>query len=284
MSSALTVLNNNVNIQEGGLGVDLSSRLFELKPATLTIVQPNSQVEGGVKGHLRITETGDQFAEMWATLLVMPREQRQYYIGNVGELNRNPENLMCFSSDMVVPHPKAKVPQAINCANCQRASWDAWREYKEANGSTNKNLIPPCDAHYVALFIDNQYKLPLRMYIRSKAKEPFEFGMNNLARVISMAKAEGKNPNIFDVKFRMSTKLITTGKFQSYVPIFDKFTFVTDAEREQFGAMYLQYIASQTRREQNAAQAEAESEISESQADVESSLVEGEYVNEEIKI
>lgn len=286
MSTALTVLNNPTAIQEGGLGVDFQNKLFALKPANLTIVQPNSQVEGAIKGSLRISETGDQFNEMWATLLMMPTEQRQYHIGNRGDLNRTPENLMCFSTDMVQPHAKARIPQAPLCANCPKASWEEWREYKEKNGVGNKDLIPPCDAHYVAFLIDTNYKLPLKMYVRSKAKETFEFGMNNVARVIAMMKAEGKNPNIFDVKFRISTKQITTGKFVSYVPVFDKPTPITDAEREQFGAVYLQFINQRVQREQADAQAEAEAEVSESQAKVESSVTEGEYVgnDEEIPI
>lgn len=284
MGTELTVLNNNTAIQQGGLGVDFNSRLFNLKPATLSIVQPNSQVENAVKGNLRISETGDQFSELWATLLVMPTEQRQYYIGQPGELNRTPENLMCFSTDMVKPHDKARIPQAPFCANCPKADWEPWREWKEKNGVANKNLIPPCDASYLALLIDTNYKLPLKMYIRSKAKETFEFGMNNVARVIAMMKAEGKNPNIFDVKFRISTKQITTGKFVSYVPVFDKPTPITEAEREQFGAVYLQFINQRVQREQAEAQAEAEAEVSESQAKVESSVTEGEYVGSDTEI
>lgn len=285
MSTELTVLNNQTAIQEGGLGVDFSSKLFELKPANLTIVQPNSQVEGAVKGNLRIVETGDQFESMWCTLLVMPTEQRQYHFGQPGELNRTPENLACFSTDMIVPHNKAKFPQALNCASCPKADWGPWREYKEKNnGMTNKNLIPPCDAHYKALLIDSAYKLPLQMFIRSKAKEPFELGMQNLARVIAMKKAEGKTPNIFDVKFKLSTRLITTGKFVSYVPIFSNFEFVSPEEREQFGAVFLQYTASKQKKEQSDAAAEAEAEVAASQGEVDNSVIEGEYVGPDQEI
>jgi hypothetical protein len=277
-------LNNPTAIQQGGLGVDFSNKLFALKPATLSIVQPNSQVEGAKKGFLRINETNDQYEEMWATLMLMPTEQRQYHIGNKGDLNRTPENLMCFSTDMIVPHAKARVPQAMNCANCPKADWDPWREFKEKNGYSNKDLIPPCDAHYMAYLIDTQYKLPLRMFIRSKAKETFEYGMNNVARVIAMMKAEGKNPNIFDVKFKISTKLITTGKFTSYVPLFTDPTPITEVEREQFGAIYLQFLDQRQRKEQTEAQAEAEADISESQASVDSSVTEGEYVSNDEEI
>ena len=281
--TALTVLNNNTAIQEGGLGVDFGSKLFELKPANLFIVQNNSTIEGAIKGNLRIAETGDQFESMYCTLLVMPTEQRQYHIGQPGELNRTPENLMCFSTNMVEPHQKARIPQAALCANCARADWEPWREYKEKNnGQTNKQLIPPCDAHYRALFIDDNYKLPLQMFLRSKSKEPFEQGMQNLARVIAMLKAQGKNPNIFDVKFKLSTKLITTGKFQSFVPVFSDFKALSEEDRETFGAVYLQYIASKNRKQETAATDDAGTTATNEKID--SSVVEGEYVGDDQEI
>ena len=126
MSTALTVLQDAPNaIQQGGLGVDFGSKLFALRPATLSIVQPSSTIENAVKGNLRINETGDQYTEMFVTLLVMPTEQRNYYIGNPSEMNRTLENLMCFSRDMITPDPKARIPQAVNCASCPRQDW-AW--------------------------------------------------------------------------------------------------------------------------------------------------------------
>ena len=245
MNTDLTVLNNTNAIQEGGLGVDFTNKLFKIKPGTLTIVQNNSTIEGALKGHLRVSETGDQFVEMTATLLTMPQEQRQYHIGNPGELNRTPENLVCFSNNLVKPSPKSRIPQAVFCANCPRADWTAWREYKESNnGQTNKNLIPPCDAHYVAYLLDTKYQLPVRMYLRSKAKQEFEAGMNNLSRILAMKKAQGVNPNIFDVQFKISVKEIITGKYKSYVPKFSDFKYITDEEREKFGAVYFQFLDS----------------------------------------
>ena len=35
--------------------------------------------------------------------------------------------------------------------------------------------------------------------------------MENLARTLYIGKAEGKNPNIYDVKFKLSTKMIQIG-------------------------------------------------------------------------
>ena len=290
MSSELIVLNQNTEVQTqsnqqvGGLGVDFSNKLFNLKPATVTIVQPNSQLEGVVKGKLRISETGDQFDEMVCTLLVMPSEQRQYHIGNREDMNRTAENLVCWSNDLIKPDPKSKIPQAMTCASCSRSDWGPWREFKEKNGFTKKELIPPCDSHYQVYLIDTVYRMPLRMFIRSKGRETFEQGMNNLARLLAMAKAQGKNPNIFDVKFKLKTKQITTGKFLSYVPTFTDFEFVKDDEKEVFGAVYMQYI-NQLNRATQQEEIEAEQEaISESQKALDK-VVEGEYIDDkEIEI
>jgi hypothetical protein len=114
------------------------------------------------------------------------------------------------------------------------------------------------------------------MFIRSKARTEFQNGMQNLARVLAMGKAQkGKTPNIFDVKFRLGTKQITTGKFVSYVPTFTKFTFITDEEREAFGAVYLQFMNSKTKPQEEKQQAET---IAQSQATVDTAVTEGEYV------
>jgi hypothetical protein len=283
MENSLTVVNPNVAIQEGGLGVNFENKLFKLKPANLTIVQNNSNIEGAIKGNLRIAETGDQYSELYCTLLVMPTEQRQYHIGNREDLNRTPENLMCFSTNMVTPHDRARIPQAMNCASCPRQDWGPWREYKEKNnGQANKSLIPACDSHYRMLVIDDKYKLPLQMFIRSKAKPPFEQGMQNLARVIAMLKAQGRNPNIFDVRFKITTKVITTGKFSSYVPFFSNFEPIADSERAAFGAVYTQYISQRSDNQvQNTVDAE---DINEAQGEVNHSVTEGEYVGEDKEI
>jgi hypothetical protein len=280
MSSELTVLNNSTEVQQGGLGVDFSSKLFQLKPATLGVVQKNTTLEGATPGRLRISDTGQQFEEVFATLLRMPTEGRQYHVGPPGELNRNPENLFCFSRDMQAPDPKSKVPQALLCSKCPRSDWGPWRESKEKNGFADKSLIPACDPSYYILLIDTVYQLPLQMYIRSKAREPFEQGMQNLARTLAIGKAQGKNPNLFDVKFRIKTKQITTGKFTSYVPVFENFEYVSDEEREKFGEIYLQFINRSKTQDQLNAVAEAEAEVDNVQSKIDSSVVEGEYVNE----
>lgn len=260
-------------VQQGGLGLDFGSKLFQLKPATININQPSTQAEGAIKGLLRISETGDQFEEMFVTLLLMPAEQRSYYVGEPGQLNRAPDNLHCFSRDMLTPDLKAKFPQSPSCKTCPKADWTKWRDSKA------KADIPPCDAYYYALFVDTVYKMPLQMFIRSTAKKPFEAGMQQLARTFAKMKATGKNPNIFDIGFRLGTKMIQTGKNQSWIPTFSDFRAIDDNEREAFGDIYLQYINRGSVSEEEAqAQAQAESQI-ESNQSIDNAVADGEYVD-----
>lgn len=271
MSNELTVI-NNAAIQQGGLGIDPTSKyLKNVKPATLSIVQPNSQANGATKGTLYIKDLDQSFNELRCTLLAMPAESRSLYLGQPGELNRSPENLICFSNDMIKPHAKAKIPQAMNCASCAKSSWEAWREYKEQHGVSNKSLIPPCESQILALMIDTQLKMPLRMYVRSTSKDTFDAGMEQIARMILMRQAAGQNPNIFDISFKLTTKLVQKGKYQSYVPIITDAKFITPEERTQFGAVYAQYVNSHNAAATNTAVME--------EAKVEdNSFVEAEYV------
>lgn len=230
--------NELTQIQTGGLGVDFNSKLFKLSPGTININQPNTQIDGAIKGKLRISETGQQFDDMLVTLLKMPMEQRAYYAGKTEQLNRTPENLLCFSRDMVRPDKSAKEPQSMLCQNCPQGdgAWEKWRQTKA------KEDRPQCDAYYYALFIDTVYKLPLQMYIRSKSKKPFQEGMENLARTLFMMKSQGVNPNIFDVRFRLSTKKIMTGAYPSYVINLSDFEPIKPEDKADFGNIYLQYV------------------------------------------
>ena len=280
MAGELTVLNNQTELQVGGQGVDFNNPLFNLKPATLSIVQPSSTTEGATKGNLRIYDTGDEFKEMFCSLLIMPQERRAWYVGEPGELNRSSDNLMCFSNDMIAPHSKAKMPQALACAKCSKADWEPYRQYKDKNGKGNKSLIPPCDAFYLVHLIDTVYQLPLRMYIRAKAKQPFEQGMQNVARTIAMAKAQKKNPNIYDVKFKLSTKLVQDGNYKYYVPVISEPKFISEEEREAFGAIYQTFTAGNTQK----ALEETENEAVESAQKTVDNLVESQYIPTEGEI
>jgi hypothetical protein len=281
-SNGLSIIGQSDNtttalaVQQGGLGVDLGSKLFQLKPATININQPSTQAEGAIKGLLRVSESGDQYESMLVTLLLMPVEQRSYYVGEPGQLNRSPDNLMCFSRDMIRPDGKAKDPQAAFCKSCPKQDWTKWRE------THAKADIPGCDAYYYALMVDTVYKMPLQMFIRSTAKKPFEAGMQQLARTFAKLKAQGTNPNIFDIQFTLGTKMIQTGKNQSWIPTFSDFKAISAEDREAFGDIYLQYINRNVQSDEEA-QAAAQQEAEQTtQTTIDNAVLDGEYVDKEI--
>lgn len=238
MSDApLVQIGQPANAIQGGMGLNFgTSKLYDLKPATVTINQSNTQTEGAIPGKLRITDTGEQFDSMIVALLDA-QESRDYYVGEAGQLNRSPENLMCFArgtdgNPVVAPHQNAKVPQAMRCASCPKADWSKWRQ---TNRPEDK---PPCDKYYKALFIDTVYQLPFNMYIRSLQKGTFEQGVQELMRKLRLMRSQGKNPNIFDIRFRLSTKRVVKGKYPSFVPVMSDFKVLTDEERVTFGGIY----------------------------------------------
>lgn len=242
-------------IQKAGAGIDFNSKFFTNLIDTVSINQPTTTIEGAIAGKLRIGGTGDQFEHMYVTLLAMPKEGRDYHVGPPGELIRKPENLMCFSRDMEKPDAKAKAPQSISCNGCPKADWSKWRQ------TGSKADIPPCDAYYYAVFIDTVYKLPLQMWIRGANKAPFEAGMKNIARTLMRAQSQGQTPNIYDVSFRLSTER-QKGK-PNFILKMDNFKTISEAERAQFGDVFLRYTnrgkaANQPTPEEEAAKGAAE--------------------------
>ena len=242
-------------IQTGGLGVDFTNPLFRIQPATVSITK---------EGQFKVSDDGGLFEELFVALLDMPNESRSFYINpNDEEMFRNTENLLCFSSDMIEPSAKSKVPQAPKCMGCPRSDWKPYRDAKARGmqGKSLKALIPTCDPVYRVELIDSVYKMPLRMYIRSTRRTPFEDGMAKVARQIAMMQAQGKNPNIFDVRFRMSLKLEVKGPYRYYVPVFTDIKGVTAEERETFGEVYIKYIQYKLSMGANRQDASAEAEI-----------------------
>ena len=278
MSNALTVLNNQTAIQQGGLGLNLQSKLLRLKPATLNIIQPNSQAEGK-KGGIRIIETGDVFTELDAVFLAEPEEKRNLFTGKKGELNRSLENLVCFSSDGIVPDPRAKKPQAMFCANCPKSDWRPYRAYQEKNGTPDKDLAPPCEPEYRALILDTKFRMPMRMYIRGKSLVPFRKALEGpFAYTVAMAQAQGKNPNLFDVKFKIRTKQITTGKFVSYIYDLSQFSLINPDERETFGELFLRFQEQQAQAKTQPEEPEYETDEASAPSRKELEYEEGEVV------
>lgn len=263
-------------------GVDINSKWFRnVKPATLTLVQKSSTVPEDIKvGHLYIRDFNRQFKEMRCVLLHDPSEQRQYYIGNKGELNKKPENLACFSYDLIRPNPNAKLPQSMLCANCDKGDWGPFNAYKAEHGTKNRDLIPPCEKSISLSLLDTTLKMPLRMFVGSTQKNSFEDGMENIARLILMKKAEGFDPNIYDVSFKLSTKIVQNGAYTSYVPTFTDARYLTPEEKAEFG------IAFELFTKQHVEEPKEEETIQKQSEAIDNAVVEGEYLNDagEIKI
>jgi hypothetical protein len=110
------------------------------------------------------------------------------------------------------------------------------------------------------------------MYIRSTRRQPFEEGMAKVARQIAMLQAQNKNPNIFDVRFRMSLKLEVKGPYRYYVPVFSDVKAVTPEERESFGEVYIKYIQYKQAFASQRTDASAEAEIAAANAVLDSEM------------
>ncbi len=243
----------------GGDGLDFTSKMFRLKPVTITLNQPMTQADGAIPGKLRINETGEQYDKMRVVLIATPSERCNYYEG-VGEMIKRAENLMCFSNDMVSPHSASRNPQAMVCGACPKnpdlnANWSKWRD-----GGKSKSDIPGAEITLKVLLIDTQYQMPMYFYATRKSKKAFEAAMENIARLLMKLKAEGKSPNIYDIAFDLSAVRDTVNK-QNFNLRIDGFKKVEPEEQAKFGAVFQQFrnresagTEAQTNAKQNAAQ------------------------------
>lgn len=231
------LVKSNTSLVQAGQ-IDTTSKLFRLKPATLTINQGNTQVEGAIPGHLRVLETGEQFKKLTVVMLAQPKEPRFYHFGNGepgNEMNKKPENLACFSWDRIKPDPRSKQEQAITCASCPLSKW---------NNDVTPGKPPLCDEQYYIILGDTETQIPLRMYIKGSGIKTFEAGMQNWTRTYKLLHAKGKNPTIYNISFDLSsTKLNKNGKV-IYAPSIDpkSFKLIGPEEAEEFGAIYQSLI------------------------------------------
>jgi hypothetical protein len=256
MSTALAIVGQN-QLQEGGQGIDYSGKFAELSPATLSIVQNMSDAflkENVKPGSLYVKETGEVFTELTVALLAMPKEIKNYHVGE----NKSPDTLMCFSRDNIRPDDRAVDPQSILCANCRHNTdnndaWGPWRESQLPN-LQKRNLIPKCETTYYAVFIDTATKLPLQMYIRGASQAEFEKGMKNIMRQLLTIKASGGNPNIFDVRFKIT---VVPGNQKNFVLKMTEFRRLAEEEKATFGPVFIQYTNSKLATQKQQAKAEA---------------------------
>lgn len=279
--NALVVLNNKEQaLTMGGLGLEQFSRLLEVKPATIEIVQKTSRQDNVQIGKFRDTSTNVHYDEMQIVLLAMPIEQRQYYEKGTNEFSRDKK--LCFSLDNKQPHAKAKEPQAPNCATCPKGDigWQKWRVTK------NPNDVPQCKKMWHLFMADRRTTMPYYMNVKGTSVQLFEFDMQKLGRLLlqleANAKAQNKAiekenaaarakdpnaelkslvpmPNIFDVTFTIYTTQKEKGG--PWVLACKDFKALNEEGKKDFGQLYLDFLERKNRglvQDQLAAEAEAE--------------------------
>ena len=269
MSTDLVVLGQQ-SIQAGGLG--LGGKLFQLKPSYIEIVQKMTRQEGAIPGKLRVTSTNQHFDEMHVVMLFEPAEQRAYFEGD--DFTR--DSKLCFSFDNLKPHDKAKVPQAMACgyynskgqyiAQCEKAKWDKWRTTKL------KADMPKCRNYWHTILADRVTQLPYYFDIKGASITAFTNAMQNVARVIALMQANGENPNIFDVSFKL---YVTQEKgAPNYILGIKDVAPLAKEARKDFGALFLDF-ASRRQQGQVEDQVTAEAtDVAQATAAVEASVTE----------
>lgn len=171
------------------------AKLFQLKPKTLELVSKSTRQEGAEPGTFRVTSTNEKFKEMRAVILFAPMEQRQKY--RKGEYTKDSKE--CFSLDNVQPHPKAKTPYALYCANCPMGdiNWVKYREMK-AKGVTGEALsayLPPCGKYWHLFIASRETQRPYYFNVRGGSVKPFEDAMQNMADLFQMILQNIKSEN-----------------------------------------------------------------------------------------
>jgi hypothetical protein len=171
------------------------AKLFQLKPKTLELVSKSTRQDGAIPGTFRVTSTNENFKELRAVILFDPLEQRQKY--KKGEYTK--ESKECFSLDNVQPHPKARNPYAMYCANCPMGdiNWIKYREMK-AKGITGEALaayLPPCGKYWHLFIATRETQRPFYFNVRGGSVKPFEDAMQNMADLFQMIIQNNKMTN-----------------------------------------------------------------------------------------
>jgi hypothetical protein len=162
------------------------SKLFQLKPKTLELVSKSTRQDGAEPGTFRITSTNEKFKELRAVILFEPLEQREKY--RKGEYTKDSKE--CFSLDNVQPHPKARTPFALYCANCPMGDLN-WQKYREAKakGITGEALsafLPPCRKFWHLFIATRETLRPLYFNVKGTGVKSFEDAMQNVADLMQM--------------------------------------------------------------------------------------------------
>lgn len=299
MSTALTVLGQTA-LAKGGIGTN--SKLFQVKPSTLELVQKMSRQKDAKPGMIRDTATNEHFESLKLVMLFVPVEQQQLF--TKGQFNR--ESKVCFSLDGITPHSFVKEPKALNCATCKfnakvSKNWDKWR-----TGGKNPADVPPCKNYYHLVVAERSTQMPYYFNIKNKSVQEFEKAMENVARLIARLEANARmqnkairaenevitlkhaeamtagiapqgsepilkpylpSPNIFDISFKVGVTDTADGNFML---TFGDFAVMGDEARAEFGQIYLDFVARKEAGQivsQEAVEAEMDAAVAESEKD-----------------
>lgn len=268
MSDELVVLNNTETaMQMGGIGI--GSSIFKARPANMELVQRTTRQEGAQPCKFRVVATNEHFEEITVVLLSVPQEQREKYDNN-GTFSK--DNKVCFSLDNIQPHPRAKNPPALYCATCPDGDirWKKWRETHLAAD------LPPCGMYYHLFLAERTTQTPYYLNVKGISVMPFKAAMETqmagmFQKITADVKAKNKLrgylyspktglfvpnpefplaegtarpaplrlPNIYDISFTM----YVTEKEKGGPPVIGckNFRLMQDADREEFGALYLDF-------------------------------------------
>jgi hypothetical protein len=175
--------------------INALSKLFTIKPKTLELVAKSTRQEGAIPGTFRITTTNESFKELRAVILFDPVEQREKY--RKGDYSKDSKE--CFSLDNVQPHPKARSPFALYCANCPMGDLN-WIKYREmaAKGLKGDELaayLPPCRKFWHLFIATRDTLRPLYYNIKGSGVKSFEDAMGNVAELMQMMYQSAKQEN-----------------------------------------------------------------------------------------
>jgi hypothetical protein len=305
MGQDLVVLNNQAPLAKGGLG--LAGSLFSnIRPTVLELVAKSTTKEGGTPGMFRNTATGEQVPSLKVVLFDV-RTQRDYWPPWDPNVKQGKE---CFSLDNIQPHPKAKNPPALYCASCKFGDlmWEAWRN--DPRPASQKNdLLPKCKMFYHLFLADRESQTFHYLDVGGKSVKPFKDHMERdlyglIAKETSNIRLRNKergytfdkttglfnatpgfvpppggqlpplpSVNLFDFSFEIYSTQLTKGG--PYVMACRKFALMQEKDKQEFGALFLEYMAQ--RNGQKQAQQEAE-EVDEAVAEESSSKYDSEVL------
>ncbi len=266
--------------------VNALSRLFQVKPKTLELVSKSTRQEGAIPGTFRVTSTNESYKELRAVILFAPVEQREKY--RKGEYTKDAKE--CFSLDAVQPHPTARTPFALYCANCPQGdvNWIKYRDAK-AKGITGDALsayTPPCKKFWHLFIAARETQRPYYLNIKGGSVKSFEDAMGNVADLMQMmvqnVRAENKQRKlkgeslvpeptdiadiIWHISFTMYSWQQNGGPFKMG---FKDFKVMSEEDRKDFGKIIADIKA---RREQGQVQTQEASEAEEEAAAVAETL------------